>query len=74
MKPLEELNAALVALKPGQKVQCPNPKSQIIKVKENLTRGRADIPGADHHLEYAEALLLAEANGQLEFAPEFTRR
>jgi hypothetical protein len=69
MKPLDELNAALVALKPGQKVHCPNKKAEILKAKENLTRGRADIPAADYHLEYIDALLLAEANGKLEFAP-----
>ena len=68
MKPIEELNAALDQLQPGQKVHCPNRKSEILKAKENLTRGRAEIPSADYHLEYIEALLLAEANGRLEFA------
>lgn len=68
MKPIEELREALAQLQPGKKVLCPNRKSEILKAKENLTRGRADIPGADHHLEYIDALLIAEANGQLEFA------
>ena len=65
--PLAEFNRTLAELQPGQKAFCSNTKEEILKVKENLTRRRADIPGADSHLEYVEALLIAEANGQLEF-------
>jgi len=65
--PLAGLNRGLAELQPGQKASCANTKEEILKVRENLTRRRADIPGADSHLEYVEALLIAEANGQLEF-------
>lgn len=65
--PLPELRKALSNLKPGEKVKCPNSKSEILKVQENLTRRRAEIPGADSHLEYIEAMIIAEAEGKLEF-------
>ena len=65
--PLPELRRALDNLKPGEKVQCPNTKAEILKVQENLTRRRAEIPGADSHLEYIEAMIIAEAEGKLEF-------
>lgn len=65
--PLPELNRALEALKPGEKVRCPNTKTEILKVQENLMRRRHEIPGADSHLEYIEAMIIAEANGSLEF-------
>ena len=65
--PLSELNRTLNDLQTGQKASCSNTKEEILKIRENLTRRRAEIPGADSHLEYVEALLIAEANGQLEF-------
>lgn len=64
---LSSFNQTLSNLQPGQKAFCPNSKDEILKIRENLTKRRADIPGADSHLEYIEALLIAEANGQLEF-------
>lgn len=65
--PLPQLREALEALKPGQKVKIDNTREEILRTKENLTRRRHEIPGADDHLEYIEALLIAEASGQLEF-------
>jgi hypothetical protein len=65
--PLPELQKAIANLKHGEKVQCPNSKAEILKIQENITRRRADIPGADSHLEYIEAMIIAEAEGKLEF-------
>ena len=65
--PLADLQDALTNLPPGKKIVCPNTKEQILTAQRNLTRQRAEIPGADSHLEYIEALLLAEARGKLEF-------
>ena len=65
--PLPELQKALSELQNGQKIFCPNTKTEIMKTRENLTRRRHESPGADHHLEYIEAMLIAEANGQLSF-------
>lgn len=68
--PLPQLQASLDSLQPGQKVSIDNTKSAILRIRENLTKRRAEIPGADSHLEYIEALLIAEANGQLQFKEE----
>lgn len=65
--PLPELRKALDNLKPGEKVTCPQLKSEILKIQENLTRRRHEIPGADSHLEYIEVMIIAEAEGKLEF-------
>lgn len=65
--PLPELHRALASLKPGEKVQCPNSREEILRIRENLTRKRAEIVGADHHIEYIEAMIVAEAEGKLEF-------
>lgn len=68
--PLPQLQSSLENLQPGQKVSIDNKKSSILRIRENLTKRRAEIPGADSHLEYIEALLIAEANGQLQFKEE----
>jgi len=65
--PLPQLQETLNGLKPGEKAYCNNTKQEILRAQENLTRRRAEIPGADSHLEYIEALLIAEANGILQF-------
>lgn len=65
--PLEELKVKLAALSPGEKVHIENTKADILRTRENLTKRRSDIPGADDHLEYIEALLIAEAEGKLQF-------
>lgn len=65
--PLPQLLEALANLQPDQKVHCDNTREEIIKAKENLTRRRHEIYGADSHLEYIEALLVAEASGKLTF-------
>jgi hypothetical protein len=65
--PLPELQKAITNLKPGEKVQCPNSKAEILRIQENLTKRRHEIPGADSHLEYIEAMIIAEAEGKLEF-------
>jgi len=65
--PLPELRDALAKLQPGQKVNINNTKEEILKIRENLMKKRAEIYGADSHLEYVEALLVAEASGQLQF-------
>ena len=65
--PLHQLNESLKNLQQGQKVYINNTKEEILKIRENLTRKRAEIPGADQHLEYIETLLIADANGQLVF-------
>ena len=65
--PLPELRRALASLKPGEKVQCPNTREEILRIRENLTRNRAEIVGADDHIDYIEAMIVAEAEGNLEF-------
>jgi hypothetical protein len=65
--PLPRLREALENLKPGEKISCDNTKDEILRTRENLTKRRHEIYGADSHLEYIEALLLAEAQGQLSF-------
>ena len=65
--PLEELSSKLKSLSPGEKVLIENTKSDILRTRENLTKRRAEIPGADDHLDYIEALLIAEAEGKLQF-------
>jgi hypothetical protein len=65
--PLPQLRKLIEALQPGQKIEIENTKEEILRTKENLTRRRAELPGADDHLDYIEALLIAEANDQLRF-------
>lgn len=65
--PLAELEEKLATLQPGQHITFPQSRVEVVKVKENLTRHRHEIPGADAHLAYIEACLLAEARGQLKF-------
>ena len=65
--PLPQLEEALRNLQPGQKVTIANTKEEILKTRENLLKRRHEIYGADSHLEYIEALLLAEAQGHLDF-------
>ena len=65
--PLPQLREALARLQPGQKVHINNTREEILRTRENLTKKRAEIFGADSHLEYIEALLVAEAGGQLQF-------
>lgn len=65
--PLPELRKLIESLPSGQKIQIENTREEILRTRENLTRRRAELPGADSHLEYIEALLIAEANGQLQF-------
>lgn len=65
--PLPQLQEALNNLPPGQKVHINNTREEILKTRMNLTQKRSEIYGADSHLEYIEALLLAEAEGKLEF-------
>lgn len=65
--PLPQLKAALEALGPGQKIGVDNTREEIMRTRENLYKRRHEIPGADDHIEYIEALLLAEAQGHLDF-------
>ncbi len=65
--PLPELRRALASLKSGEKVKCPNSREEILRIRENLTRNRAEIVGADDHIDYIEAMIVAEAEGKLEF-------
>ena len=65
--PLPQLQEALRVLKPGDKIRIENTKEEILRIRENLIKGRSEIYGADSHIEYIEALLLAEAGGQLQF-------
>lgn len=65
--PLLELREKLSVLKQGEVVNIGNTKQEILRTRENLTKKRAEIPGADDHLEYIEALLIAEAEGKLQF-------
>jgi len=65
--PLPQLRKTIEALQPGQKIEIENTKEEILRTRENLTRRRAELPGADDHLDYIEALLIAEANDQLRF-------
>lgn len=66
--PLPQLQSLLAALRPGEHVTVEQTKADFLKVKENLTRRRHEIPGADNHLEYIDACLIAEASGKLKFA------
>ena len=65
--PLPELRRALASLKSGEKVKCPNSREEILRIRANLTRNRAEIVGADDHIDYIEAMIVAEAEGKLEF-------
>jgi hypothetical protein len=65
--PLPQLQESLRNLQPGQKVHIENTKEEILRTRENITKRRHDIPGADSHLDYIEALIMAEAEGKLEF-------
>ena len=65
--PLSELEDKLSKLSPGEFVTFPQSKAEVLKVQENLTRRRHEIPGADAHLRYVEACLIAEAGGKLKF-------
>jgi hypothetical protein len=65
--PLPQLREAINNLQPGQKIHIANTREEILRTRENITKRRAEIPGADSHLEYIEALLVAEASGQLLF-------
>lgn len=65
--PLPELQEKLSTLKPGEFITFPQSKAEVLKARENLTRRRHEIPGADDHLEYVEACLVAEASGKLKF-------
>ena len=65
--PLAELEQKLQTLSPGQFITFPQSKSEVLKVRENLTRRRHEIPNADAHLAYLEACLIAEAGGKLKF-------
>jgi hypothetical protein len=65
--PLPQLQEALSRLKPGEKVSINNTKEEILRTRENITKRRHEIYGADSHLEYIEAILMAEAAGQLQF-------
>ncbi len=67
MTPLPQLREAIANLQPGQKIHINNTREEILRTRENLTKKRAEIFGADSHLEYIEALLVAEASGQLQF-------
>lgn len=67
--PLPQLQEALRNLQPGQKISINNTRSEILKIRENITKKRAEILGADSHLDYIEALLIAEAEGKLDFKP-----
>ena len=65
--PLPQLISSLESLQEGQKISIENTKEEILKIRENLMKRRHEIYGADSHLEYIEALILAEASGKLEF-------
>lgn len=65
--PLPQLQEALKSLKPGEKIQYGNTREEILKIRENITKRRHEIVGADSHLDFIEALLMAEASGQLDF-------
>lgn len=65
--PLPQLEEALKNLAPGDTIYCDNTKEELLRARQNLTKKRHEIHGADSHLMYIEALLLAEANGQLRF-------
>jgi hypothetical protein len=65
--PINDLRVALENLESGKKVTIDNTKEEILRTQRNLGLRRAEIPGADSHLEYIEALLIAEAEGKLEF-------
>jgi hypothetical protein len=65
--PLEELRKTIDGLKPGEKILCPNTKEEILRTQSNLMKKRLEIAGADHHLMYIDALLIAEAEGVLTF-------
>lgn len=65
--PIGELREKLAGLQPGQKISVDNTKEEIMRIRENLVKKRHEIYGADSHLEYIEALIMAEAGGQLQF-------
>jgi TusA-related sulfurtransferase len=65
--PLPMLREALENLKPGQKVNVEMTREEVLRTQRNLLQRRHEIPGADSHLEYIEAMIIAEADGKLSF-------
>ena len=65
--PLLQLQEAIKNLKSGEKIGIGNTKEELLRTRENLMKRRHEIHGADSHLEYIEALFLAEAEGLLQF-------
>jgi hypothetical protein len=65
--PIQVLRDNLHRLSPGQRVYIDNTREEILRTQSNLMSKRHEIPGADSHLEYIEALLIAEAENKLHF-------
>ena len=65
--PLPQLRQALANLKPGEKISFGMSKEELFRTQRNLMQRRHEIPGADSHLEYIEAIVIAEAEGKLSF-------
>lgn len=65
--PLPQLREAIANLKPGEKVSFGMSREELLRTQKNLMQRRHEIPGADSHLEYVEAIIIAEAEGKLSF-------
>lgn len=55
------------AKKTGVKLAIGNTREELLRIKENVTKKRMDIPGADAIVEYIEEVLIAGHEGHVTF-------
>jgi len=51
----------------GTSLTIGNTREELVRVKENVTKKRVDIPGADAIVEYIEEVLIAGLEGHVIF-------
>lgn len=55
------------AKKMGTTLSIGNTRDELLRIKENVTKKRLDIPGADAIVEYIEEVLIAGLEGHVTF-------
>ena len=67
-KVLSEFRASLASAKKSRvPLAIGNSREELLKIKENITKKRLDIPGADAMIEYIEEVLIAGLDGYVVF-------
>ena len=67
-KVLSEFRVNLAdARRRGTSLTIGNTRDELLRVKENVTKKRVDIPGADAIVEYIEEVLIAGIEGHVIF-------